>query len=99
MSKPKIIKDYEKLSEEILAQIKLEYPYGFEKKLILFKNQKGKLISALPYETEDHYFLVRMTRAEAQEIISDDEDYDDDGNLTEEAIERNEEIIDEMSGD
>lgn len=31
MSKPKIVKDFEKLSEEVLAQIKLEYPFGFEK--------------------------------------------------------------------
>ncbi len=98
-NKPRLIKDYEKLSEEIIAQIKLEYPYGFEKKLILFKNQKGQLVSALPYETEDHYYLVRMTRAEAQEIISDDDDYDEDGNLTEEAIERNEELLEDMNED
>ncbi len=88
MSKPKIIKDFEKLSEDILAQIKLEYPLGFQKKLITFQNKEGKFVSALPFETDDYYYLIRMTKTEAKEIVEDDEDYDEDGNLTEEAKER-----------
>lgn len=99
MNKPRIIKDFEKLSEEITAQIKLEYPYGFEKKLIQFKNKEGKFVSALPYETEDHFYLIRMTRLEAQELISDDDDYDDDGNLTDDAKDKLEDIIDESAVD
>lgn len=95
MKKPRIIKDYEKVSEEVIALIKLEYPYGFEKKLIQFKNQKGKFVSALPFETDDYYYLIRMTRIEAQEIIEDDDDYDDDGILTEEAKDKLEEYIDD----
>jgi hypothetical protein len=82
MNKPRIIKDYEKLNEEILGLIKLEYPYGFDRKLIQFKNGKGKYISALPFETDDYYYLIRMTRQEAREIIGEDDDYDEDGNLT-----------------
>jgi hypothetical protein len=80
-SKPRIAKDYEKLSEELINQIKLEYPYGFEDNLISYKDANGNKISALPFETEEVYYLVRMTRAEAQQIIEEDEDYDDDGNL------------------
>lgn len=80
-SKPRIAKDYEKLSEELINQIKLEYPYGFEDNLISYKDAKGNKISALPFETEEVYYLVRMTRAEAQQIIEEDDDYDDDGNL------------------
>ncbi len=95
MSKPRVVKDFEKINEDVLAQIKLEYPYGFDKKLITFKNQKGKLISALPFETEDYYYLIRMTRNEAQQIIEEDEDYGEDGLLTEEAKERLEDEIDE----
>lgn len=95
MSKPRIIKDYEKLSEEVLTQIKLEYPYGFEKQLIRFKNKEGRLISALPFETEEIYYLVRMTLKEAQQIVEDDDDYNEDGNLTEEAKERLEDEIEE----
>lgn len=95
MNKPRIVKDYEKVSEEVLAQIKLEYPWGFQKKLVTFKNKDGKFVSALPFETEDYYYLIRMTANEAMQIIEDDDDYDDDGNLTEEAKERLEDEIEE----
>lgn len=80
-SKPRVIKDFEKLDKDIQEQIKLEYPEGFEDNLIYFTNKEGKRVSALPFETEDKYYLVRMTIEEAQQIIEDDEDYDDDGNL------------------
>ena len=98
MSKPRVVKDYDKVSDEVLAQVKLEYPYGFERKLILFKNASGKFVSALPFETEDRYYLIRMTAAEAQEIIEEDDDFDDDGNLTENAKTRLEDEIDEIEG-
>lgn len=94
-TKPRVVKDYEKLSEEVLAQIKLEYPLGFEKQLITFKNKDGKFVSALPFETEDRYYLIRMTANQAQEIVEEDDDYDDEGNLTEDAKERLEEELDE----
>ena len=93
MNKPRFIKDYEKLSEEIITLIKLEYPYGFEKKLLTFKNKDGKFCSALPFETEEVYYLIRMTLPEAQQLIEDDDDYDDDGNLTENAKDRLEDEI------
>lgn len=81
MSKPKVVKDYEKIGEEVLKQIKLKYPYGFEKHLVTFKNAKGAFVSALPFETEDRYYLIRMTQAQARNIIEDDDDYNDDGHL------------------
>ena len=80
-SKPRVVKDYEKLSDEILEQIKLNYPRGFRKNLITFKNAAGQFVSALPFETEDKYYLIRMTKAEAVEIIENDDDYNDDGTL------------------
>jgi hypothetical protein len=94
MNKPRIIKDYDKLNEEVLAQIKLEYPLGFEKKLIRFKNRDGKFVSGLPFEANDVYYLVRMTIAEAQQIVEEDIDYDEDGNLTDEAKDRLEDETD-----
>ncbi len=95
MSKPRIVKDYDKLGEEIQAQIKLFYPFGFEKKLVKFKNAQGMFVSALPFETDEYYFLVRMTVAKAQEIVEEDDDYDDDGNLTEAAKDKLEDKIDD----
>ena len=80
-SKPRVIKDFEKLDKDIQEQIKLEYPEGFEDNLIYFTNKDGKRVSALPFETDEKYYLVRMTIEEAQQIIEDDDDYDEDGNL------------------
>lgn len=86
-SKPRIIKDYEKLDESIKEQIKLVYPNGFSQHLITFTNKDGLLVSALPFETDDKYYLVRMTSQEAIDIISEDDDYDDDGTLKDESRE------------
>ena len=81
MDKPRVIKDYEKLDEEIQQQIKLVYPYGYSRNLITFTNKEGKKVSALPFETDEKYYLVRMTVQEAREIIDSDDDYNDDGEL------------------
>lgn len=81
MNKPRIVKDYEKLDEPIQEQIKLKYPYGFDRHLITFKNTVGKFVSALPFETDEKYYLVRMTKSEAREIIEEDDDYNEDGVL------------------
>lgn len=80
-SKPRVIKDFEKLEESLQEQIKLQYPSGFSEHLIRFANKDGVYVSALPFETEDRYYLVRMTIAQAKSIIEEDTDYDDDGNL------------------
>ncbi len=82
-SKPRVIKDFDKIDAVIQEQIKLAYPYGFEGSLIHFFDKDGKKISALPFETDDRYYMVRMTTAQAQAIIEDDEDFDGDGNLKE----------------
>lgn len=80
-SKPRVIKDYEKLDPEIQERIKLEYPNGYSDSLIFFNNKDGKRVSALPFETDDKYYLVRMTVYEAERIIEEDDDYDSTGSL------------------
>lgn len=81
MSKKRIVKDYDNLPEEIISRVKMEYPQGFANHLVSFTNKEGKKVSALPFETEDVYYLIRMTMIEARQIVSDDDDYDDEGNL------------------
>ena len=81
MDKKRIVKDYDALPDEIIERVKVEYPYGFEDNLITFTNREGKKVSALPFETEEIYYLIRMTVMEARQIIEEDEDYDDDGTL------------------
>ena len=81
MAKKRIVIDYEKLPDEILIRIKLEYPDGYEDNLITFTNAKGMFISALPIETEEIYYLIRMTENEAKQFVKDDDDYGNDGKL------------------
>ncbi|WP_258103734.1 hypothetical protein [Marinoscillum sp. MHG1-6] len=82
-SKPRVIKDFEKLDPTTQEQIKLAFPFGFHDKLIHFTDREGKRVTALPFETDEKYYLVRMTREEARAIVEDDEDYDEDGMLKE----------------
>lgn len=95
MSKPRVVKDYDKIDASIIEQIKLEYPYGFDRDLITFKNAQGKFVSALPFETDEKYYLIRMTKAEALEIMDEDDDFDEDGNLKDEIKEELEMKYDE----
>ncbi|NJN78561.1 MAG: hypothetical protein HC803_09755 [Saprospiraceae bacterium] len=99
MNKPRVVKDYDKLSDDIVEQIKLNYPRGFQRNLITFKNAQGRYISALPFDTEDTYYLIRMTKAEAVEIIENDDDYDDDGLLKKDVREDYEEKYDDSDGE
>ena len=80
-TKPRSIRSYDKLDEALVEQIKLAYPGGFAGNLIRFTDVDGSTASALPFETEDRYLLIRMSTKRAVEIIADDDDYDDDGNL------------------
>lgn len=80
-NKPRVLKAFEALDQEIQEQIKLAYPEGFKEHLIKFMNKDGEYQSGLPFETEEKYYLVKMTRAEAAELIAEDDDYDDEGNL------------------
>jgi hypothetical protein len=86
-SKPRVVKDYDKLLPEIKEQIKLAFPSGFHQHLVSYTNKDGIKVSALPFETDDFYYLVRMTAHEARVIIEEDDDFDDDGILKEDVKE------------
>ena len=80
-SKPKVIKNYSKLEKHLQQQIKLIYADGFAENLIHFFDKTGMKITVLPFETEDKYYMLRMTENEAVAIIEDDDDFGDDGFL------------------
>lgn len=79
--KPKIIKSYENLTEDLQMQIKLAYPKGYARHLVSFVNKTGERQKGLPFETEEAYYLIKMTQQTAQAIVDEDDDFDDDGNL------------------
>jgi len=72
MSKPKVLKTLDKLDPEILKKIIAEHPYGFDKKLLTIPHpnpgKKGKLITVMPFETEQFSYLVIITLKEAQNL-------------------------------
>jgi hypothetical protein len=83
-NKPRVIKDYNKLDKDLQEQIKFVYSDGFADHLIHFFDKNGIKVTALPFETEDKYYMLRMTENEAIQIVDEDEDFDDDGFLKDE---------------
>jgi hypothetical protein len=75
-NKPRIIKDYEKLDPAVQAMIRDAFPNGYGPSLITITNKDGMLISALPFETDDKYYLVKMPVREAK--VVEDDDFEDD---------------------
>ncbi len=74
--KPQIIKDFNKVPQEIQEQLKLLYPNGYSHALISFTNAKGELESAVPFETEDVKYMIRMSGKMAKRVIDTDDDDD-----------------------
>ena len=106
VNKPRVIKDYNKLEKELQQQIKLVYADGFADNLIHFFDKNGIKITVLPFETEDKYYMLRMTENEAVQIVDDDEDFDEDGFLKNEVKQNYEDkyadldhIADQMNDD
>ena len=95
-SKPRVIKDFDRLDEAIQERIKLEYPRGFHRHLIKFRIPDGREVSALPFETDDRYYMVRMSISEARQIVAEDDDYDEDGILKEDVQSEYEERYEDM---
>ncbi|MEY3194489.1 MAG: hypothetical protein RIQ78_586 [Bacteroidota bacterium] len=96
MAKKRVVKDYSALTEDIVRLVKNEYPSGYAEHLVTYNDKEGKKVSALPFETDDTYYLIRMTILEAKRIVKEDDDFDDDGHLKEEIGEV--EVDDEFDG-
>ena len=84
ITKPRVVKDFDKLDQAIQQKVKLAFPYGFTEDLTHYQDKEGNRVSALPFETEDRYYLIRMTVSQALKIVEEDTDYDEDGELKEE---------------
>lgn len=91
VNKLRVITDFEKLSVELQEQIKLVYPEGYSQHLIRFTNKNDERVSALRFETDDKIYMVRMSAALAEEIVSNDDDFDEDGVLKEDIQDKYEE--------
>jgi hypothetical protein len=58
--KKKVIKDYKNLPEEIRESIREKYPQGYLNDVVTFFNKDKQLVSALPYETDEISYLIKM---------------------------------------
>ena len=85
--KIRVIKDYEKLDKSLKEKIKTTYPNGFNDDLVFFTNKEGKLVSALPFETEEKYYLIKMTTQEVVDFVNDDDDDNDNIAISDESPE------------
>ena len=99
LAKKRVVKDYSALSEDITLLVKQTYPSGYADHLLSYLDKDGKKVSALPFETEDTYYLIRMTVLEAKRIVKEDDDFDDEGQLKEEIADVDAEVDDEFDGD
>ncbi len=79
--KRRIIKKFEQLSADMAEQLKSSFPEGFEDNLITFANPKGEIEVALPFETEDTYYLIKMPKV--SRAAEDEEDETDNNPLGE----------------
>ena len=84
VNKLRVTQEYSKLSEELKEQIKLVYPEGYSQFLIKYTNKDGKQVSALRFETDEKIYLIRMSVLEAEQLVADDDDFDDEGFLKDE---------------
>ena len=78
-SKLNIIKDYDKLDNEIKEQVKLVYPKGFSHAIVEFTNNRKK-VSAVRFETEENIYMLRLSKKMVNQIMKENNEFDDDYN-------------------
>jgi hypothetical protein len=60
ISKKKVIKSLEKLSDDLLELLHNQYPNGYESSITRITNAKREPIFVFPLETEDATYLVKV---------------------------------------
>ena len=59
-NKKRIIKSYEKLAPDLQDQLNEIYPYGYSNQLIRLTNSQGENYFAVPLETDDTVYMVKV---------------------------------------
>ncbi len=60
ISKKKVIKSLESLSEELKELMKKQYPLGYENSITRISNAKKESIFVFPLETDEATYLVKL---------------------------------------
>jgi hypothetical protein len=97
MSKKRVIKDYEKLTQDLKNLLNETYPGGIAEFVKPFTDVQGKLFYAVPLETDDDYFLIRLP---FKMVNVKDEDEEDEGKSADEEKDVFEELpLDDLDED
>ena len=60
VSKKKVIKSLDSLSEELKELLKIQYPAGYENSITRINNAKKEPIFVFPLETDEATYLVKL---------------------------------------
>ena len=83
----RVIVDYAKLTNEILALLVDKFPDGYDDAdIIRFKNQKNETIEAVEVRTEDTIYLVKVSTKLADRIENFDDEEDDFADSADESL-------------
>lgn len=79
MEKKRIIVDYKNITNKLLSLLLETYPNGYEDNIIKFKNARNEWVSAVPLETEDAKYLVKVSveldkKVEAFSLMEEEDD-------------------------
>jgi hypothetical protein len=72
MEKKKVVIEYSKLPEDLLAVYEETYPTGIAGKTIRFPNAKGEIVTAVRIETDDTIYLVKVM-AKPKEVLTEEQ--------------------------
>ncbi len=74
----RIIKDFKAITDEVVALINEQYPYGYEdSQLVTFVNAKGEFVKALEVKSDEITYLIKLS-TKLNDHINDYMDSDDD---------------------
>jgi|GEM_PF-822545 len=60
ITKKRVIRDFDKLGKSFRKKVMKNFPDGFNSDSITYLSIQGKTVAAVPFETEDTYYLLRL---------------------------------------
>lgn len=80
MDKKRVIKSYEKLDQSMKDLLEEKYPYGFTGNVIRLTNAQNETYFAVPLETEEANYLIKVPlesmKSKAAPVEDDDDGFD-----------------------
>src|SRR5690554_1247687 len=74
----RVIKDFKAITDDVLALINEQYPFGYEEsQLVTFVNAKGEFVKALEVKSDEITYLIKLG-TKLNDHITDYIDADDD---------------------